>query len=138
VQTRTEVEVEELINELEEAATSYDAEELPLLEAYLYDPDPEIREAALDGMLTLGAAEASPVLRKAAENAYSPHEAVAMLEAADYLELPSGTLPPIDKAALGTKRQKSTNLKPIEFDKLFKRGRTSASTQSSDEPSPSP
>ncbi len=79
--------------------------------------------------MTLGDAAASPLLRKAAENAYSPHEAVAMLEAADYLELPSGTLPPIDKAALEIKRQKSPNLKSIEVDKLFKRTKSSALTQ---------
>ena len=103
---RTEVQVDEILTEIEDAAISYDAEELPILESYLYDPDPAIRAAALDGMLTLGDAAASPMLRAAAENAYTPHEAVAMLEAADFLDLPEGKLPPLKKVKSGTRLKK--------------------------------
>ena len=103
---RTEVQVDEILTEIEDAAISYDAEELPILESYLYDPDPAIREAALNGMLTLGDAAASPMLRAAAENAYTPHEAVAMLEAADFLDLPEGKLPPLKKVKSGTRLKK--------------------------------
>lgn len=129
VMTRTEVEFDAAINDIDGAATSYDAEELPVLEYYLYDQDPEIRKAALDGMLILGDKAASPLLRKAAENAYSPHEAVAMLEAADYLELPSGKLPPIDKNAVESKGQKPSNSKPLNVNELFRRTGSSAATQ---------
>lgn len=88
----TPEEFDAVLDELEFAALSYDAEELPVIEPYLLHPDPEIREAALDAMLTLGDAAASPLLRAAAAQAYSPHEAVELLEAADYLELPSAVL----------------------------------------------
>jgi|GEM_PF-1435362 len=135
---RTEVEVDAVFNEIEAAAITYDAEELPILESYLFDPDPEIRQAALNGMLTLGDAAASPLLREAAENAYSPQEAVAMLEAADYLELPSGTLPPIKKNVSGKRLRKELSVKPLQFEKFLNRDTASSAIQSSDEPSLSP
>ena len=50
-----------------------------------------IREAARTGMIVLGDGAAGPMLRDASKLALTPHEAVAMLEAADYVELPSGT-----------------------------------------------
>ncbi len=131
-------EVEAALNDIEDAAISYDAEELPRLEFYLLDPDPEIRKAALDGMMTLGDAAASPLLRKAAEDAYSPQEAVAMLEAADYLELPSGTLSPLEKSAAETRLLKIPSVKPMQFEKFFMRDKAPAPAQSSVEPTPSP
>ena len=81
-----------ILQAIEEAAVSYDARELPKIEPFLRHPDAEVRAAALRGMLTLGDAAAAPLLRAASRQAATPQEAVALIEAADYLELPSGSL----------------------------------------------
>ncbi len=136
---RTEVQVEEVLTDIENAAISYDAEELPILESYLYDPDPEIRAAALDGMLMLGDGKASPLLRTAAENAYTPYEAVAMLEAADFLDLPEMKVLPITKSTSGTGQKKSVRAelqKSGRFGGMM--GKSLESSPSSKEPSPTP
>lgn len=83
---------ENILEEIQDAAVSYDAAELPKIEPYLLHPDQEIRHAAMNGMITLGDAAASPLLRKAAGLAPTPQEAVALVEAADYVELPPGKL----------------------------------------------
>ena len=71
------------------ASISYDPADLPRIQPYLSHPDPEIREAALNGILVLGHAAGAPLLRDAAKRATSPKEAALLLEKADYLELPS-------------------------------------------------
>ncbi len=83
---------EEILETVHQASITYDPKELPVIQKYLLDADPEIREAARNGMIVLGDASAGPMLRDASKLAATPHEAVAMLEAADYVELPSGTL----------------------------------------------
>jgi hypothetical protein len=83
---------ESILEEIQDATVTYDAAELPKIETYLLHPDLEIRQAAMNGMIVLGDKAAGPLLRKAAALAPSPQEAVALLEAADYIELPSGTL----------------------------------------------
>lgn len=79
-----------ILGQIEEASVTYDAKALPLIEPYLLNPDPVIREAAMKGMINLGDAAAGPLLREASHNVSTPQEAVALLEAADYVELPSG------------------------------------------------
>jgi hypothetical protein len=74
---------------IHEASISYDPADLPRIQPYLSHPDPEIREAALNGILVLGHAAGAPLLRDAAKRATSPKEAALLLEKADYLELPS-------------------------------------------------
>jgi hypothetical protein len=93
----------EILGKIEEAAVTYDPKGLPLLEPYLLHPDPEIRAAALNGMIVLGEAGAAPMLRDAAKKAPTPKEAVALTEAADYLELPSGSFVPAERTAEGTR-----------------------------------
>lgn len=83
---------EEILESVHQASITYDPKELPAIQKYLLDADPEIREAARNAMIVLGDASAGPMLRDASKLAPTPHEAVAMLEAADYVELPSGTL----------------------------------------------
>lgn len=83
---------ERILQAIEDAAVSYDARELPNIEPFLRHPDAEVRAAALRGMFTLGDAAAAPLLRAASRQAATPQEAVALIEAADYLELPSGSL----------------------------------------------
>jgi hypothetical protein len=84
--------VSQILESIHEASISYDARELPKIQPHLIHPDPEVRAAALDGVLTLGDAAGAPLLRQAASTLKDPREAVKYLEAADYLELPSGSL----------------------------------------------
>lgn len=91
-QTSVPQEKPQILAAIEEAAVSYSAEELPKIQPYLTHPDPEVRAAAIQGMVTLGDAAAAPLLRAAAQLALSPEEATAMREAASYVELPSGSL----------------------------------------------
>lgn len=82
---------EEILETVHQASITYDPKELPVIQKFLLDADPEIREAARNAMIVLGDGSAGPMLRDASKLAPTPHEAVAMLEAADYVELPSGT-----------------------------------------------
>lgn len=83
---------------LDEASTTYDAAQLPVIDKYLYHKDPAIRKAAKDAMIVLGDSGAGKLLRDAAEAANSEEEKKAMLAAADYAELPP--VDPKDKASL--------------------------------------
>jgi len=83
---------EEILEEINDAAVTYDPADLPRIEPYLSHPDEEIRQAAMNGMVTLGDAPAGALLRKAASRAATPQEAVRLLESADYVELPSAPL----------------------------------------------
>lgn len=83
---------EEIFAAIEDAASSYSAEELPKIQPYLLHPDPEVRAAAVQGMINLGDASAAPLLRTAAQLAPSSQEAEGMKKAADYVELPSASL----------------------------------------------
>lgn len=100
---------EVILKKIEDAAVTYDAKALPQIEPYLSHADAEIREAAKNGMINLGDAAAGPLLRKAAKNAPTPQEAVALLEAADYVELPSGRVL-LDKDAIKTRRKPAVNV----------------------------
>jgi hypothetical protein len=87
------------------AATTYDAAELPVINKYLYDKDPEIRRAAIDGMIVLGDAAAGKYLRDASLVASTEEERKALVEAADYAELP-----PVDLKTLAEQhRQRIAN-----------------------------
>ena len=93
-----------ILNTIEQASVTYDAKALPLIEPYLLHQDPEVRLAAMNGMIVLGEAAAGPLLRKAAEKSTSPKEAVALSEAADFVELPSGTFVPKERTSPGTRK----------------------------------
>jgi len=95
-----------ILNEIEQSSVTYDAKALPSIEPYLLHPDPEVRQAAMNGMIVLGDAAAGPLLRNAAGKAPNPKEAVALGEAADYIELPSGTFVPKERTAPGTRLPK--------------------------------
>ena len=81
-----------ILQEIEQASISYNAADLPRIRPFLSHPDPDIRAAAVNGMIILGEAAAAPMLREASRMALTPQETVQMLEAAAYLELPSGSL----------------------------------------------
>lgn len=74
---------------MRDAMVTYDPANLPVIARYLAHEDEALRAAALDNMLQMGEKAAAPLLRAAAKTA-APAEAVALLEAADFLELPSG------------------------------------------------
>lgn len=84
--------VPQILEAIQEASISYEARELPKIQPYLIHPEAEVRAAALNGVLVLGDAAGAPLLRQAASTLKDPREAVKYLEAADYLELPSGSL----------------------------------------------
>jgi hypothetical protein len=59
-----------------------------VIEPYLYHADPEIRAAALDGVVLLGDGAGAKLLRTAAGKTTDPSEALRLKEMADYLDLP--------------------------------------------------
>lgn len=76
------------IDRLQSLAMNDDADSLREILAALTDPNPAIRAAAREAAVQFGDQSAAPMLRAAADNVSDPHEKVALLEAADYLELP--------------------------------------------------
>ena len=80
---------EQATRRIEAAVVTYDKDSLPVIVPYLTDPDPELRAAAREGLLQMGLAEAAPLLREAAGKLKDPREAILLLDAADFLELPS-------------------------------------------------
>jgi hypothetical protein len=88
----------ERIGELQtDGAGSHDA--MLLLLDKVRHREPEVRKAALDGLVQLNDTNAVPGLQEAAALAQDPREKVAILNAIDYLNLPSvtpETQPPID------------------------------------------
>lgn len=102
------IEVEKILEDIHSAAVTYDAAHLPEIDRYLLHPNLEIRKAAKDAMVILGDPAAGPLLRSASAQASSPREAVALLEAADYVELPSAKLK-LKKKPKSTTPQKNQN-----------------------------
>ena len=85
-----------ILGSLQEAATTYSPEGIPLIEPSLYSSDREVREAAADALVVLGETGGAKALRKAAAKSRDPREAVALIERAEYLELPPAKLSPRD------------------------------------------
>jgi hypothetical protein len=85
----TAPQMEEVLEQIHDASVTYDPKELPKIQPFLTHENPEVRKAAVDGMVILGDASAGAMIREAAKSAPTPQEAVEMLEAADYVELPS-------------------------------------------------
>ncbi len=99
-------EKQRIIDAIQLASVSYDPSELPRIQPYLTHPDPELRQAALNGMIVLGHAAGAPLLREAARRTANPTEAAELLNKADYLELPSA---PIELLRQRFKSQPSKN-----------------------------
>lgn len=77
------------VDELQALAMNDDMESLELILAELTNSDAEIRVAAREAAVQFGDRVAAPALRAAAAQVESPQEKAALLEAADFLELPS-------------------------------------------------
>lgn len=56
---------------------------------YLQHGDATVRDTALQGLIQIGDKEAVPVIEKAAETASDPQEKERLVEAAEFLKLPS-------------------------------------------------
>ena len=82
----------QILEAIEDITVTYDPQELPKLQPYLLHADPEIRQAARQGMVDMGDAAAAPLLRAASRLAVTPQEAVELSEAADYVELPPASV----------------------------------------------
>ena len=81
-----------LLEKIHDASVTYDPAQLPVIAEFLLHENPEVRKAAIDGMIVLGDSAAAPLLRQAALSAPTPPDAVALEEAAAYMELPSASL----------------------------------------------
>ena len=84
---------EKIIAEIDDATVLYSTAGLPKIQPYLLHADPEIRAAAIDGMVNLGETGGAALLRAASQLAPTAEDAAAMREAAAYLDLPPGQLP---------------------------------------------
>jgi hypothetical protein len=94
-----------LIAEIEAAYTTYHPDALPVLARFLAHPDREIRTFARDAIVQVGHADGATLLRGAARESRDPRESVALLDAAEFLELPPA--PPVT----GTFTQRASSLK---------------------------
>jgi hypothetical protein len=74
---------------IESAALRYEPSAVKDIRPWLLDTDPEIRQAARDGMVMLGESDAIPFLRDAASRLKDPAEIASFHEAADLLSLPA-------------------------------------------------
>lgn len=86
--TRDEAAREVVLDAIDEATVTYDIQGLVTLGPLLSHPDPAIREAAIEGIVQLGETAGSGTLRDAARKTKDRAEAAAMIEAAQFLELP--------------------------------------------------
>ncbi|HTL74502.1 MAG TPA: HEAT repeat domain-containing protein [bacterium] len=75
-------------DELEALGMKHDADSLRAILAELMNPDPEIRAAARKAAVQFGDRAAAPELREVAARTEDMDEKRALLEAADFLELP--------------------------------------------------
>ena len=96
----------EAIDLLHEASVSYDAAQLPVIEPYLRNADPEIRSAALDAMVVLGDKSAAGLIRNAAKSLSSAEEALKYEKTAAYLELPPANIKEIMKSRKKSRQEK--------------------------------
>ena len=78
-----------VMDRIQEAMSTYSAEGVPVLKPLLTSPDLEIREHAIEAMKQLDAPEAAAALREVANKTTDPRDRQAMLEAADFVDLPA-------------------------------------------------
>jgi hypothetical protein len=74
---------------IESAALRYEPSAVKDIRPWLLDTDPQIRQAARDGLVMLGESDAIPFLRDAASRLKDPAEVASLHEAADLLSLPA-------------------------------------------------
>ncbi len=74
---------------IDAAVVTYEPSGVKAILPFLLDPDPQIRQAARDGMVQLGESDAIPLLRDAASKLDDPQEVASLQDAADLLSLPA-------------------------------------------------
>jgi len=84
-------------SDIDSAVVLYSPEALPTFERFLASNEPDVREAARDGLVRLGETGGAALLRHATARMTDPEEIKRMLETADYLELPSALDGPLKK-----------------------------------------
>lgn len=86
--TKNEAARDTVLEMIDEATVTYDVEGLVTLGPLLRHADPEIREAAVEGIVQLSEPSGAKTLREAARRTSDPRERDRMIEAAEFLELP--------------------------------------------------
>ena len=81
--------VETRVSELLELGTKDDPTSLETILGELTNRDPEIRKAAVEASMQFGSRDAIPKLMDAAAQTDDPHEKAEILEAIEFLKLPS-------------------------------------------------
>jgi len=84
-----EAAVQEKINKLQELQANDDPQSLKSILDELTDPEKSVRAAAIESAIQFGSRDAIPVLKAAASNTPDSDEKKALLDAADFLALPS-------------------------------------------------
>jgi hypothetical protein len=118
-------EVENEVNQIQDLQGEADGENNPRIISSLLDklsnPEAEVRKAALESLRQLNDTNAVPGLEKAAENIKDPREKVAVLDAIDYIKLPSATenVPPEFATNFPASTSTTTN---IQFNPNFLKG----------------
>ena len=118
-------EVENEVNQIQDLQGEADGTNNPIIITALLDklshPEAEVRKAVLDALKQLNDTNAVPGLEKAAESIKDPREKVAVLDAIDYIKLPSATenVPPEFATNFPTSTSTTTN---IQFNPNFLKG----------------
>jgi hypothetical protein len=81
--------IETEIDHLQEWSTSDDPAMLANILTDLSNPEKEIREAAIEATKQFGSSNAIPTVKNVAANTADPDEQIALLQAAEFLSLPS-------------------------------------------------
>jgi len=90
--------VDEVVREdIEKAVVTYSPDALPTFERFLASNEPDVREAARDGLSRLGEKGGAAILRRATTRMTDPEEIKRMQETADWLDLPSATDGPMKR-----------------------------------------
>jgi HEAT repeat protein len=89
VVTMTSAQRDAIETTINEAMSTYSAEGVPALEPYLSHPDAAIRSEAIEAMKQIDDPAAAVALRQAAGEEKDSAKRRALLEAADFVELPS-------------------------------------------------
>ena len=84
-----EAAVQEKINKLQELQANDDPQSLKSILDELTDPEKSVRAAAIESAIQFGNRDAIPVLKAAASNTTDSDEKKALLDAADFLALPT-------------------------------------------------
>jgi len=101
--------IEAEADRLQQWSMNDDPASLSNILADLTNPEKEIREAAIEATKQFGSTNAIPALKATASNTDDPEEKIALLDAADFLSLPSITsiqLPPLTPEQAQANQQK--------------------------------